>query len=146
MPDEPWLCQGDVDHIGNIGKRQHCPTRDELRSDRAARLASARAGADAAAGDAGGAAASTGGASSSTSASSSSASSSYASSASSAEWSPSDPAHLADLRRRAELSRSATKESVISGGSGARAVHGAQHPYETMGVTRDATAREVRKA
>jgi thiol-disulfide isomerase/thioredoxin len=147
VPDEPWLCQGDVDHIGNIGKRQHCPTRDELRSDRAARLASARAGADAAAGD-GGAAASAGGASSSASSSSSSASasSSFASSASSAEWSPSDPAHLADLRRRAELSRSATKESVISGGSGARAVHGAQHPYETMGVTRDATAREVRKA
>ena len=142
VPDEPWLCQGDVDHIGNVGKRQHCPTRDELRGDRAARLASARAGAEAAA--AAEAAASPSGAAGAGAAAA--ASSSFASSASSAEWSPSDPAHLADLRRRAQLSRGATKESVVAGGSGARAVHGAQHPYDTLGVTRDATAREVRKA
>ena len=141
VPDEPWMCQGDVDHIGSIGKRQHCPTREELRGDRASRLASARAGADAAAS----AAAATAAASQPADAASSSFSSS-SSSSSSAEWSPSDPAHLADLRRRAALSRGATKESVISGGGGARAVHGAQHPYETLGVTRDATAREVRKA
>ena len=35
---------------------------------------------------------------------------------------------------------------MISGGSGSRAVHGAQHPYETLGLARDATAREVRRA
>jgi thiol-disulfide isomerase/thioredoxin len=137
-PAPPPTSPGDVDHIGSIGKRQHCPTREELRSDRAARLASARAGADAASADA---------ASSSSGASAATSSSTAASSAtSSAEWSPSDPEHLADLRRRAQLSRTATKESVISGGSGARAVHGAQHPYETLGVARDATAREVRRA
>jgi thiol-disulfide isomerase/thioredoxin len=46
------------------------------------------------------------------------------------------------VRRRAILSRSSTQAAL--GSTAAR--YGAQHPYETLGVSVDATAREVRRA
>ena len=30
VPDTPWLCQGDVDHIGVVGKSLDCPDEEEV--------------------------------------------------------------------------------------------------------------------
>jgi len=40
-PDEPWLCQGDVDHIGlgGVGKHTQCPSQESLDAERAGRRA-----------------------------------------------------------------------------------------------------------
>ena len=120
VPDEAWMCQGDTDHIGKLGRAQQCPSLEELASaarSRAAAAAAAQPEEDAAPAEQqpkrrGSAA---------------------AAAAAAAEWAPAGAAHLADLAQRAQRARSAT-------------AYGKTHPYATLGVPASATQREVHKA
>jgi thiol-disulfide isomerase/thioredoxin len=143
VPDVAWQCQGETDHVGSVGTVKQCPSREELAEKRARRRAhkdgtvAAAAAARAAAEEQEAAVRSARAAAHDSPA----AGGGGAPTAAPAAWSPSDEEHLATLRRRAELSRSATTAGL--GGSGTR--YGAAHPYETLGVTRAATVREIRK-
>jgi hypothetical protein len=37
VEDKPWICAGDTDHIGTLGTRQECPSRESLEQERQAR-------------------------------------------------------------------------------------------------------------
>jgi len=133
VPDQPWECQGETDHVGTIGTVKQCPTKEDLQSARARKkllkdgtIAAAAAAKKKAQEDADAAAAKL----------------KEDAMREDAPFSPTDAEHLANLKRRAELSRSATTAGV--GGTGTR--YGASHPYETLDIKKTATAREVRRA
>ena len=49
VPDKPWICAGDTDHIGTKGTRMDCPSQDDLEREREQRrLQEADASAEAA--------------------------------------------------------------------------------------------------
>jgi hypothetical protein len=123
VPDEPWMCQGDVDHIGRIGQRHSCPSLDELRADHEERKRRSEAAEEGSRQDS---AASTRGA-----AASGGSASAFASRG--GDWGPSGAAHLEDLQRRSTLAKSSNS-------------YGKTHPYETLGVPSSATPREVKAA
>jgi thiol-disulfide isomerase/thioredoxin len=134
VPDQPWECQGETDHVGNVGTVKQCPTKDDLQNARARKkllkdgtIAAAAAAAKKKAQEDIEAAANK---------------LKEDSNREDAAFLPSDIEHISNLKQRAELSRSATTAGV--GGSGVR--YGASHPYETLDIKKTATAREVRRA
>lgn len=118
--DVPWQCQGDVDHISlsGIGRHSQCPTAEELAQSRK-RRSPAKAD-DEERGETG----KQGGGEEATD------------KGEEAQYeSTSKSEHVSELKRRAQLAQSSTSGPA----------HGAQHPYETLGLASTASSSEVRK-
>lgn len=164
--DEAWFCMGDADHVGLAGTVRECPSREALAAERArkraVRAAAAREAAAAAAAEAQAAAAEAAAGAAGCGDEEGSEGEACARPAAAATtprrraarggghsrgaFSPGDPEHIAVLRARAAKSREASGAGGARGLGGAVLRYGAAHPYETLVIAKDATAREVRRA